>query len=402
MIRLIYWRGTTGIHDCSIKVLLEPGARYQGDELRLTLADIPTPSLVLDRVRLERNLARMSAKMRSHGVALRPHLKTAKSAEVARLAVSGESGGITVSTLAEAEYFAGHGFLDITVAAAQSPSKLDRAATLTDRGVTLTLITDSVAGAKAIASHQGSFRVLVELDSGDGRAGVKPDSESFLDIARALGPRLHGVMTHAGHSYECDSIQCISDVAEDERSTVVSAAGRLRNAGMRCETVSVGSTPTMTHAATLEGVTEGRPGVYMFQDLFQAAIGSCSRDDIALTVLASVIGVNEAENRFLVDAGALALSKDRSTQSTSQDAGYGEVWDLDCNPGFGACHIVRAWQEHGMGTSAQPLPSGKLSVGERVRIGPNHACLTAAAHDRYYVVDGGKEVVAVWDRVNGW
>lgn len=370
--------------------------------MRLTLLDIPTPSLVLDRARLERNLARMSEKMRSHGVALRPHLKTAKSAEVARLAVSGESGGITVSTLAEAEYFAERGFLDITVAAAQPPSKLDRAATLSDRGIALTLITDNVAGARAIAAHRGSFRVLVELDSGDGRAGVKPDSESLIDVARALGTKLHGVMTHAGHSYECESIQCVSAVAEDERSTVVLAAERLRTAGLPCEVVSVGSTPTMTHAASLEGVTEGRPGVYMFQDLFQAAIGSCSRDDIALTVLASVIGVNEAENRFLVDAGALALSKDRSTQGTKQDAGYGEVWDLDCNPGFGPCRIGRAWQEHGMGTSLQPLPFGKLAVGERVRVGPNHACLTAAAHDRYYVVDGGTEVVAVWGRVNGW
>lgn len=344
----------------------------------------------------------MSGAVRKNGAALRPHLKTAKSAAVAKMVVEGEAGGITVSTLAEAEYFADNGFRDILIAAALPPLKLDRAASLIDRGVIVSLVTDDLGAATAIANHAGAFRVLVELDSGDRRAGVDASSEALLDVAHALGSKLTGVMTHAGHSYGCRSIECIKEVAEHERQTVVKAADRLRTAGLRCDVVSVGSTPTMTHAETLEGVTEARPGVYMFQDVFQAEIGSCGREDVALTVLTSVIGRNIEENRFLVDAGALALSKDRSTQATDHDAGFGEVWDVSGRPTFGRCVVERVYQEHGVATRTEPLPFDELPVGARVRIGPNHACLTAAAHDKYHVIDGGDEIVAVWDRVNGW
>jgi len=366
------------------------------------LEDLQTPCLVLDRRILERNLARMSERMHRLGVSLRPHLKTAKSAEVARMAVAGESGGITVSTLAEAEYFADHGFRDILVAASQPPQKLDRASALLDRGVDLALITDDTDAARAIAAHRGRFKVLIELDSGDRRAGVRAEGDVLLEIARILGDRFAGVMTHAGHSYGCRDIECVRQVAANERATVVSAAERLSSNGIECGVVSVGSTPTMTHADNLDGVTEARPGVYMFQDLFQAEIGSCSRDDIAVTVLASVIGRNELENRFLLDAGALALSKDRSTQATPHDAGYGEVWDTECKPAYGDCRIERAYQEHGVAVSDSPIDFRRIAVGTKVRVAPNHACITAAAYDRYYVVDGGTEIIAEWDRVNGW
>lgn len=368
----------------------------------MNLEDLQTPCLVLDKGILERNLKRMSDTVHRNGVALRPHLKTAKSAAVARMATAGEAGGITVSTLAEAEYFAGNGFRDILVAAAQPPQKLDRAAKLIERGVMVTLVTDDLSLARSIAAHRGDFRVLIELDSGDSRAGIKADDPSLIEIGRELRAKLAGVMTHAGHSYECRDAACIRGIAEGERSTVVSAATRLRDAGMKCDVVSVGSTPTMTYARKLDGVTEARPGVYMFQDLMQVEIGSASKEDIALTVLASVIGKNERENRILVDAGALALSKDRSTQATNHDAGYGEVWDISGHESFGRCIVQRVYQEHGVVTSDRQLPFDKLTIGTKVRIGPNHACITAAAHDRYYVVDGGVNVVAEWDRINGW
>ncbi len=367
-----------------------------------TLHDLQTPCLVLDRVKLARNLKRMSETMRRHGVALRPHLKTAKSADVARLATEGEAGGITVSTLAEAEYFASHGFRDIFVAAAQPPAKLDRAAELISRGVVVTLVTDHPDGAAAIAAHEAAFRVLIEIDSGDRRAGLNCSNPVIIEIGRILGNKLAGVMTHAGHSYSCRNVECIKQVAEDERIAVVTAAGLLRDAGLECGVVSVGSTPTMTHAERLDGVTEARPGVYMFHDLFQAEIGSCSRDDIAVTVLASVIGVKAEEERFLVDSGALALSKDRSTQATVHDRGFGEVWDIDGGRTLDDCFIERVFQEHGVAVDSGAADLAGIRIGTRLRIGPNHACLTAAAYDRYYVVDGGIEVTAEWDRVNGW
>ncbi len=368
----------------------------------MNLEGLETPCLVLDRSILERNLKRMSDTVRRNGAALRPHLKTAKSAEVARMATAGEAGGITVSTLAEAEYFALRGFRDILIAASLAPDKLDRAGALATRGVAITLITDDAGAAEAIAYHPAPFKVLIEIDSGDRRAGVKPSSSSVVEIGRRLGSRLAGVMTHAGHSYECRTVECIKAVAADERAAVLTAAGLLRDAGIACDVISVGSTPTMTHAENLDGVTEARPGVYMFQDLMQAEIGSCTREDIALTVLASVIGRNVSENRILLDAGALAISKDRSTQATPHDFGYGEVVDLDGKPAFGRCTVARVYQEHGVCVGEDPSFMDALTIGAKVRVRPNHACITAAAHDRYYVVDGSREVVAEWDRVNGW
>jgi D-serine deaminase-like pyridoxal phosphate-dependent protein len=368
----------------------------------MQLEELQTPCLVLDRGKLEANLQKMSAAMHRHGVSLRPHLKTAKSADVARLATAGEAGGITVSTLAEAEYFAERGFRDITLAAGITPQKLDRVAALLNRGVAMKVITDDAATAKAITAYPAAVKVLIEIDSGESRGGVRPDGNDLLEIGSVLGEKLTGVLTHAGHSYECRTVAEIREVAEEERNAVVTAAGRLRAAGMRCEVVSVGSTPTMSHVERLDGVTEARPGVYMFGDLFQAAIESCTRDDIAVTVLASVIGRRPSENRIVLDAGALALSKDRSTASTGYDAGFGVVWDIDGKPAFGECMIESAYQEHGVATANRPLPFDSLPVGTKVRVAPNHSCLTAAAHDRYYVVDGSREVIAEWDRVNGW
>ncbi|HVF40078.1 MAG TPA: alanine racemase [Gemmatimonadaceae bacterium] len=366
------------------------------------LEELQTPCLILDRVALERNLETMRSIALRHGVKLRPHLKTAKSADIARMAVGGTAGGITVSTLAEAEYFADHGFADITLAAGITPQKLGRAAALLSRGVMLRVITDDEETAAAIARHPSPFRTLVEIDCGDHRGGISPNSDELLRIGRALGGKLDGVLTHAGHSYGCRDVECIKQVAEQERSAVVLAAKRLSGEGLTCETISVGSTPTMRHADNLDGVTEMRPGVYMFADLFQVEINSCEREDIAVTVLASVIGRRLDENRILVDAGALALSKDRSTQVTQHDAGYGVIWNLEGRPVYGNCVIDRVSQEHGNATSDVRLPFEELQVGTKVRIAMNHSCLTAAAYDRYYVVAGGQEVVETFDRVNGW
>ncbi len=371
----------------------------------MQLEDLPTPCLVLDRGKLERNLRGMSSRMSRLGVSLRPHMKTAKSADVARMAVAGESGGITVSTIAEAQYFAERGFRDITIAAGTTPEKLDRIQELISNNLILNVITDDINVARVIGSHPAAVRALIEVDSGESRGGVDPVSDAVIEIGRGLGQKLAGVLTHAGHSYECRTIEQVREVAEQERVAVSTAAERLRAAGMACETVSVGSTPTMSHVERLDGVTEARPGVYMFGDLFQAAIRTCTRDDIALTVLASVIGIRPDADQIVLDAGALALSKDRSTASTPEDAGFGLVWDLDGKDSFGECVIHDVYQEHGIARGLDgglKLPFDALQVGTKVRIAMNHACLTAAAHDRYYIVDGTREVLDEWGRVNGW
>ena len=371
----------------------------------MTLDDLPTPCLVLDRPTLQANLDRMSRAVASHGVALRPHMKTAKSIDVARLVMASRDavvGGITVSTLAEAEYFAAHGVYDILYAVGITPQKLDQVASLNAAGAAITVITDDPDMAAAIAAHANPPQTLIELDCGEARGGIAPFDPMLLDIAARLGRNLAGVLTHAGHSYAGRSIAEMRAIAETERQTALHAVNRLHAAGFSTPIISVGSSPTALHAATLDGVSETRPGVYMFGDLFQAQIGTNGLDALALTVLTSVIGRRPAERRILVDAGALALSKDRSTQAVPHDYGFGLALDINANPTLGQSLVTRANQEHGVIDLDPSADPATMPIGHKLRIAPNHACLTAAAHDRYYVVDGTTTVQAIWPRVNGW
>jgi len=365
----------------------------------MRLDDLPTPCLVLDRAVLQRNIAAMADRLARHGVPLRPHMKTAKSIDVARLAIAGQPGGITVSTLAEAEYFAGHGITDILYAVGITPQKLDQVAKLNDVGAAVMVLTDDFDTAGAIAAHPRPLRVLIEVDTGEGRGGVAPDDALLLAIAERLGPSLAGVMTHAGHSYAGRDLDAITAIAEAERAGAVLAAERLRAAGHPAPIVSMGSSPTALHARHLDGVTEVRAGVYMFGDLFQAEIGTHDLDAIALTVLTS--GIGRRPGRVLVDAGGLALSKDRSTADAPKDYGFGLALDLAGRRSHGEAIVRRAYQEHGV-VDADPGFPLDLPVGAKLRIAPNHTCMTAAAHDRYFVVEGSTEVVAIWPRVNGW
>ncbi|MBI3495851.1 MAG: alanine racemase [Proteobacteria bacterium] len=328
----------------------------------MRLADLSTPSLVLDRRRLARNTAAVTERLKRFGVALRPHMKTAKSIDVARIATAGNFGGITVSTLKEAEYFAGNGISDIQYAVCITPAKLEQVAGLMRRGVRMTVLTDDLEAARAIGACGvalgARFEVLIEVDCGERRSGVMPESRALLDIGAVLhnspGAKLMGVLTHAGHSYACRSPADAQRVAEEERRAAVRAAEHLRAEGLPAPVVTMGSTPTALHGTGYDGVTEVRCGVYMFGDLFQAEIGSCARDDIAVSVLASVIGHRPADNRLLIDAGALALSKDRSTEATLHDAGFGTVLDAGGGGSLGALTVTRVNQEHGIALS----PSG--------------------------------------------
>jgi D-serine deaminase-like pyridoxal phosphate-dependent protein len=168
------------------------------------------------------------------------------------------------------------------------------------------------------------------------------------------------------------------------------------------DVVSLGSSPTALYGRDMGGVTDVRAGVYMFGDLFQGQIGTHGLDDIAVTVLTAVTGRKPDRNAVLVDAGAIALSKDRSTEKAPKDYGFGLMLDLDGERSFGDAIVARTHQEHGEVRGEHPLPFDTLPIGALVRIAPNHTCLTVAAHDRYFVVDGGREVLATWDRVNGW
>jgi D-serine deaminase-like pyridoxal phosphate-dependent protein len=371
------------------------------------ILDIETPALILDRSRLQVNADRMREKAAALGVTLRPHVKTSKSIDVLRVLAGDREVPITVSTLAEARYFFAHGVTDILYAVGIAPVKLPEVATLTREGCKLRIILDTIEAAGAVRAFvdaEGiSIEALIEIDSDGHRAGVAADDPLLIEIGRRLGSSLVGVMTHAGASYDCRTREQFEAMAEQERSLTVEAAERLRAAGLPCPIVSVGSTPTLHYARSLDGVTEARAGVYAFGDLVQAELGTCAIDDIAIGVLASVIGHNRQHGRVLIDAGFLALSRDRGTADLPVDWGYGAVCDPVSGVLIDDVTVSSTNQEHGIITATSgAIDIGQFPIGARVKILPNHACATAAAHDRYYVTDGGNQFVDVWERVNGW
>jgi D-serine deaminase-like pyridoxal phosphate-dependent protein len=376
-----------------------------------TLAQLETPALVLDRRKVQRNLDRMRNKLAGLGVPLRPHVKTAKCIEVVRMALEGQPGAITVSTLKEAEYFYAQGLRDILYAVGIAPGKLDHVADLRRRGADVTILLDSVEAARAVAAKGEALKLcypaLIEIDSDGHRSGVKPDDASLLEIGRVLhaspGAELRGVMTHAGDSYNCGSTDAIRAIAERERAAVVGCAGRLRSAGLPCPVVSVGSTPTATFAERMDGVTEVRTGVYMFFDLVMAGLGVCAVDDLALSVLTSVIGHQRDKGWIITDAGWMALSRDRGTAGQPVDQGYGIVCDANGTVMDGLI-VTATNQEHGIVARRDGTAPdwNRFPVGTQLRILPNHACATGAQHDRYHVVDGDSRIAAVWPRFSGW
>jgi len=340
------------------------------------------------------------------GVRLRPHVKTHKTIEGARLQLGGKTGPITVSTLAEAEFFADQEFRDITYAVPVSPSKLDRAAALSRRIDSLNLLIDHESAFVALEDYGRAnglrWDVFLKVDCGYHRAGVDPEADESVRLAARIAgselARFKGLLTHAGHSYAAASRDEVSRIAKDEIEVTGRFRERLVSSGVEVPTVSVGSTPTMSVVGSLEGADEIRPGNYIFYDAFQAAIGSCDIADIGVSVLTSVIGVYPARGLMIVDAGALALSKDRGRERPD-GFDYGLVCDLAGSPIDGA-HLASLSQEHGEIETDEAI-TGRFRIGDRVRILPNHSCLAAALFDRYYLIEQG-EVVGQWIPIRGW
>ena len=371
------------------------------------LGTLKTPSLVLDGEKVRRNAARIAAIAKRLGVRLRPHIKTHKCIEIARMQTEGFDGAITVSTLEEARSFARGGFADLTYAVPIEPGKFTHAIEIVRSGAKLNVLTDDIsipAKLDAAATEAGvRMSVFVEIDCGDHRSGVDPSTNVAIDIARAINDAksldVAGLLTHAGHSYGATSIEEIQQVARDERDTMVDIAARVRAAGIEVPTVSIGSTPTINHIDHLEGINEVRPGNYIFFDAYQATLGSCDVTDCALSVLAAVVHRNYEQKKVIVDAGAIALSKDRGPIHLDEQCGFGRVLDLEgTDTGL---RVASMSQEHGTIPVADTNLLDQLPVGTRFRILANHSCLTAAQYDHYNVAEGDR-VIAQWQIHRGW
>jgi D-serine deaminase-like pyridoxal phosphate-dependent protein len=374
------------------------------------LSSLQTPTLVLDRLTMQRNIDMMAARARELGVPLRPHGKTPKNAEVAGQLMAAGAIGVTVSTLREAEGYFAAGVHDIFYAVALAPDKVARIGALIAAGANVTGLVDHPDAVRAIGANAVQcgtvIPVAVELDIDGYRSGL-PDRDGALEslaglIQSTAGVGFAGIMSYGGASYGC-TVEQARALAETHRQALVSAHGRIEALGIPCPMVSFGSSPATLHAARMDGVTELRCGIYVFQDLFQAAIGACRIEDIAVSVLCTVIGIRPDLNRVVVDAGGLAMSKDLSTARTSSDAGYGLVCAIDGTL-LPDVYMATTSQELGLlaTRSGAPLPFAQMGIGTKLRILPNHADMTAAAYEQYHVVAGTTDVTAIWRRFNGW
>jgi D-serine deaminase-like pyridoxal phosphate-dependent protein len=373
----------------------------------MELETLKTPSLVLDIERMKRNVERIGSRVRALGANLRPHIKTHKCVEIALLQTRGHSGAITVSTLAEARAFACQGFTDILYGVPIEPGKFAEAIEVARQCERFSLITDDIEIPKLLNDAARCvdvvFDLFLKVDCGYHRCGVEPESREAAEIPRRIisssNLRFAGILTHAGHSYHCRTKSELLQVAQHERDVMIALSSRLRSLDLPVPLISIGSTPTITHVDHLDGVGELRAGNYIFFDAFQAILGSCSLEECALTVLAAIVHRDSNRRRVIIDAGAIALSKDRGAVEFDPGCGYGLVLDLQGHQ-TGA-RVIGLSQEHGEIAVEDEEAFDRLKVGTRVRVLANHSCLTAAQHSCYNVLDNGR-IVDRWEIQRGW
>jgi D-serine deaminase-like pyridoxal phosphate-dependent protein len=378
----------------------------------MKIANLRTPCLLIDSDKMQRNIARLSEQVGRLHCTLRPHVKTHKSVAITKaIEKGGNTKGITVSTLKEAEYFFAAGYRDILYAVGIAPNKFSGVSALMQQGCDIKVILDSVEAVTQLQhyahQHDCTFNAMIELDVDNHRAGVQAESDDLMVIATLLdsspGLNLIGVMTHAGGSYDCFDRASQEALAIQERDLSLLAARRIRDAGIACPVVSIGSTPTAFAIDNLIGITEVRAGVYVLFDLVMAGLGVCSIDDIAISVLGSIIGFQKQKQIALTDAGWMAMSRDRGTSEHRVDQGYGVICDLHGNPRPDMI-LHSANQEHGiiaMREADALFPFDQFDIGTLVRVLPNHACSTAAQYDDYYLVSDNM-VIAKLASISGW
>ncbi len=373
----------------------------------MLLENLKTPSLILDVDRMTRNAERMTVRAKTLNVNLRPHVKTHKCVEIARIQMKGNASGIMVSTLAEARYFLQNGFTDITYGVPIEAGKFAEAIEIAKNCERFSILTDDAATVESLnktaRAENIKLDVFVKIDCGYHRCGIEPHTPEAVEIPRLITDSSNlnfaGILTHAGHSYHARSPEELLAIARTERDSMSELAQKLKEKGLNVPTVSIGSTPTMSVVDHLDGITEFRCGNYIFFDAFQATLGSCSFDDCALTVLAAVVHQDRTRRKIVVDAGAIALSKDRGATEIDPDCGYGRVLDLagdDLN-----LRVSNLSQEHGEIEVGDEEVFQRLKVGSRVCILANHSCLTAAQHSHYHVLKD-ERIVDCWEINRGW
>jgi D-serine deaminase-like pyridoxal phosphate-dependent protein len=360
-----------------------------------SIFDLETPEVLVDRDLLLANVERMQARMAAHQVALRPHAKTHKCIEIAQLQLARGAIGITASKVDEAiALLPTAGLHSVTLAYPIIDSrKLERLASEAHgRNIQLRIIVDSAAGVEAAHQSGAQFDIFIKIDVGLHRCGVDESAPRLLDLVRAIGRRptlrFVGILSHAGHSYAASNRAEIAGIAAEERAIMLRVRDRLQADGHELSEISVGSTPTVLASESFDGITEARPGNYVFSDATAVRLELGRLDDVALTILATIISAND--RYFIIDAGSKVLSSDLGAHGTG-GAGYGLALPLERSDNDSPLRVVRLSEEHGFVERA----GSDLPIGTKLRIIPNHACPVANLADRLTIVSRS-EVVDEW------
>ncbi|GIU46894.1 alanine racemase [Shewanella sairae] len=385
-------------------------SEYLPTQLQIQYQRLDTPFLMVDKPIMLHNLSRLRDQIEVLGAQLRPHFKTVRALEAMAHLLPSKDAPITVSTVKEAEALVDAGYLNIVYAVGISEGKLPRIAALNAKGAQVRVLLDTVEQAEFMSlyssEHQCTIAALIEVDCDGHRGGIEPDDPQLIAIASILhrgAARFDGVLAHAGESYLCFDPVALAKAAQNEVAMTVKAATLLRAAEIPCEIVSIGSTPTAHSYQDLTGITEVRAGVYGFFDLVMAGIGVCQLDDIAASVVATVIGHNKQKGWLFIDAGWMALSGDRGTAGQPKDCGYGLV-TKSTGELLEGMQVIGVNQEHGIIAAVEDelLDFSQFPVGSRLHILPNHACATASMHQHYHVFDTQDETYEIWNRIQGW
>ncbi|HET9372247.1 MAG TPA: alanine racemase [Vicinamibacterales bacterium] len=356
-----------------------------------SLLDVTTPRVLIDRRRLRSNIVAMQALAKDAGVRLRPHSKTHKSPVIARWQIEAGAVGVCCAKLGEAEVMADAGIQDIRLPYPVHPTNAPRVLALLQK-TRLSIIVDNLEVANgwsaAMAAAGATLDILVKVDVGFHRCGIDPDAASALETLKQIsalpGLRFRGLLSHAGQAYLAQSAQEIRDIAQTEQSILITLAGGLRDAGVDVPEISVGSTPTARQIRSQRGITEMRPGNYVFFDRTQVGLGAASLDDCAMSVLAMVVS-RPSPTRVVFDAGSKMLSTD-GVRGFGASTGHGIVFsDLIAPVEDAAIAIERLSEEHAV---ARVPADHALRVGDRVRIVPNHACVVMNLANTVLLTDG--------------
>jgi D-serine deaminase-like pyridoxal phosphate-dependent protein len=362
------------------------------------LADLPTPQILIDRPRVMRNIDRVQRLASAAGMRLRPHAKTHKSPTVAQWQIERGAVGICCAKIGEAEVFADAGVRDIRLPYPVNPFNAARVLALMDR-TSVSIIVDRLDVARgwsrAMEQAGRTLDVLIKVDVGFHRCGIDPDGadgpplEFVKAVASMKGLELKGLLSHAGHGYHASSEAELEAIARREAEILLGLRDSAAGAGIALDELSVGATPTLRYSARQQGVTELRPGNYVYFDRTQASLGAAAIADCALTVLATV--VSKHPGRIILDSGSKTLTNDQA-RGITPSPGYGAILTADGSAVDNNFTIERLSEEH---ATVRVSGTTALEPGDRVRVVPNHSCVVSNLVDCVRLVEGDEVIETI-------